>query len=44
MHTAEPLVHDPNYFKDEIVIEKPKRYMLPGIDKMPAELIQTRSN
>jgi hypothetical protein len=40
MHTAEPLVPEPNPFEIEIAIEKLERYKPPGIDQIPAELIQ----
>jgi hypothetical protein len=40
IHTAEPLVPDPNPFKGEIVIANLKRYESPGSDRSPAELIQ----
>jgi len=44
MHTAEPLIPEPNSFEVEITIEKQKRYKLPGIDQIPAELIQAGGN
>jgi len=31
IHTAEPLVPEPNSFEVEIAIEKPERCKLPGI-------------
>jgi hypothetical protein len=40
MCTAEPLEHDPNSFEFEIVIAKLKRYISPGSDQIPEELIQ----
>jgi hypothetical protein len=42
IHTAEPLVPEPNAFEVEMVIEKLKRYKSPGIDQIPAELIKAR--
>jgi hypothetical protein len=40
VHTAEPLVLGPSRLEAEIVIAKLKKYKLPGIDQIPAELIQ----
>jgi hypothetical protein len=40
MHTAEPLVPEPSCFVVEIRIENLKSYKSPGIDQIPAELIQ----
>jgi hypothetical protein len=40
IHTDEPLVPDPSPFEDEIAIENLKRYISPGSDGIPAELIQ----
>ena len=40
IHTAEPLVPEPNAFQVEIAIEKLKRQKWPGIDQIPAELIK----
>jgi hypothetical protein len=40
MHTAKPLVPDPSAFEVEIAIAKLKRYISPGSDQIPAELIQ----
>jgi hypothetical protein len=40
IHTAEPLVPEPGSSEVEIAIEKLKRYKSPGIDQIPAELIQ----
>jgi hypothetical protein len=40
MHTAEPLAPERNSFDVEIAIEKLKRYKSPGIDQIPAEMIQ----
>jgi hypothetical protein len=44
MHTAEPLVSEPSSFEVEITIEKLKRYKLPSMGKILAELIQAGSN
>jgi hypothetical protein len=44
IHRAEPLVADPSSFKVDITIEKLKRYKSPGIDQIPAELIQAGGN
>jgi sorting nexin-29 len=44
INTAEPLVPEPSSFEVDIAIEKLKRYKSPGIDQMPAELIQARGN
>jgi hypothetical protein len=41
IHTAEPLVPDPNPSEAEIAIAKLKRYKLPGSDQILAEQIQT---
>ena len=38
-HTAEPLVPEPSALEDEVAIEKLKSHKSPGIDQMPAELI-----
>ena len=40
-HTAEPLVPQLSTFEVEMAIEKLKRYKLPGVDQIPAELIKT---
>jgi hypothetical protein len=40
IHTAEPLVPETSLLEFEIAIAKLKRNELPGIDKIPAELIQ----
>jgi hypothetical protein len=40
IHTAEPLVLEPSAFEVEMFIEKLKRHKSPGIDKIPAEMIQ----
>jgi hypothetical protein len=34
IHTAEPLVPDPNYFEVEIALAKLERYKLLGSDKI----------
>jgi hypothetical protein len=44
IHTAEPLVPEPSSSEVEIDIEKLKRYKSPGIDQIPAELIQAGGN
>ena len=40
IHTAEPLVPEPNVLEDELTIEKLKNHKSPGIDQIPAELIK----
>jgi hypothetical protein len=40
MHTAEPLVPQPSSSEIEVAIGKLKRYKSPGVDQIPAELIQ----
>jgi hypothetical protein len=40
IHTAEPLVPDPNSFDSEIAIGKLKNFKLPGNGQILAELIQ----
>jgi hypothetical protein len=40
MHTAEPFVLEPSASKAEAAIRKLKRYKSPGVDQLPAELIQ----
>jgi hypothetical protein len=40
VHTAVPLVPDPNRLEVEIAIAKLKKYKSPGSDQIPAELIQ----
>jgi hypothetical protein len=42
--TAAPLMPAPRSLKCEIAIEKLKRHKLPGIDQIPAELIQAGGN
>jgi len=39
-HTAEPLVPEPSAFEDELATEKLKSHKSPGIDQIPAELIE----
>jgi regulator of sirC expression with transglutaminase-like and TPR domain len=40
MHTAEPFVPEPSSLEVEVAIEKLKSYKSPGVDQIPAELIQ----
>jgi hypothetical protein len=40
INTAEPLVPEPSSSEVEIAIENLKSYKLPGIDQIPAEVIQ----
>jgi hypothetical protein len=40
MHTAEPFVPEPSASEIEFAIGKLKRYKSPGVDQIPAELIQ----
>jgi hypothetical protein len=40
IHSAEPLVPEPNAFEVELAIEKLKRHKSPCIDQIPAELIK----
>jgi hypothetical protein len=40
VHTAQPLVPEPNAFEFELAIEKLKRHKSPGTDQIPAELIK----
>jgi hypothetical protein len=44
IHTAEQLIPEPSSSEVEIAIEKLKRYKSPGIDQIPAELIQAGGN
>jgi hypothetical protein len=44
MLTVDPLVPEPSCFEVEIAIEKLKRCKSPGIDLIPAELIQAGGN
>ena len=39
IHTAEPLVPDPSASEFELAIDKPNSHKSPGIDQIPAELI-----
>ena len=41
IHTAEPLVPEPSAIEVELAIEKLKNHKSPGIDQIPAELINT---
>ena len=41
MYTAEPLVPEPSAFELEMAIEKLKRHIPPGTDKIPAEVIKS---
>jgi hypothetical protein len=40
IHTAEPLVPEPSALEVDLAIEKLKSHKSPGIDQIPAELIQ----
>jgi hypothetical protein len=40
IRTAEPFVPDPSASETEVAIWKLKRYKSPGVDQIPAELIQ----
>jgi hypothetical protein len=40
IHTAEPLVPEPNAFEVELAIEKLRNRKSTGIDHIPAELIK----
>jgi len=42
IHTTEPLVPELSAFEFEMAIEKLKSHKSPGIDQIPAELIETR--
>jgi hypothetical protein len=42
IHTAEPLVPEPNVFEVEIAIEKLKRHKSLANDQIPAKLIKAR--
>jgi hypothetical protein len=44
MHTAEPLVHEPNPFEVEIAIGKLERCKSPGTDQNLPELVQAGGN
>jgi len=39
-HTAEPLVPEPRAFEVERAIEKLKSHISPGMDQIPAEMIE----
>jgi hypothetical protein len=41
MHTGEPLAAEPSCIQVETATEKLKRYKSPGIDHIPAKLIQS---
>jgi len=43
IHTVEPLVPEPSAFEVEMAIEKLKRRRSPGIDHIPAKLIEAGS-
>jgi hypothetical protein len=40
MHTSEPFMPEPSASEVEVAIGKLKRYKFPGVDQIPAELIQ----
>jgi hypothetical protein len=40
MHTAETFVQEPSASETEVAIRKLNRYKSPGVDQIPAELIQ----
>jgi hypothetical protein len=40
MHTAKPFVSEPSASEAEVATGKLKRYKCPGVDQIPAELIQ----
>jgi hypothetical protein len=40
IHTAEPFVPEPSASEIEVAIGKLKRYKFPGVDQIPAEIIQ----
>jgi hypothetical protein len=42
IHTAEPFVPQPSASEVEVAIGKLKKYKSPGVDQIPAELIQKR--
>jgi hypothetical protein len=44
MHTGEPLLPESSPFKVEIATEKLQRYVSPGIDQIPIEMIQAGGN
>jgi hypothetical protein len=41
VHTAEPFVPEPSASEVEVATGKLKRYKTPGVDQIPAELIQS---
>jgi hypothetical protein len=43
VHTAEPLLFEPNAFEIEMAIGKLKRHKSPGIDQIPAEFFKAGS-
>ena len=43
VHTAEPLVSEPNAFEIEMAIGKLKKHKSPGIDQIPAEFFKAGS-
>jgi hypothetical protein len=43
IHTAESLVPEPSAFEFEVAVEKLRRHKSPGIDQIPAELIEKGS-
>jgi len=43
IHTAEPLLPEPNAFEVGLAIEKLKSHKSPCIDQIPAEMIKTGS-
>jgi hypothetical protein len=40
MDTAEPFVPEPSVSEVEVAVGKLRRYKSPGVDQMPAELVQ----
>jgi hypothetical protein len=44
MCTTEPLILEPSSVGVETIIENLERYKLPGINHIPAKLIQARGN
>jgi hypothetical protein len=40
MHTTKPFVSEPSASEAEVAVGKLKRYKSPGVDQIPAELIQ----
>jgi hypothetical protein len=42
MRTAEPFLPEPSASEVEVAIGKLERYISPGVDQIPAELIQVR--